>query len=470
MKFIFPFVITMVIILVSASCSQAKQAPNIVVILADDLGYGDLGCYGCPDIQTPNIDELALGGVKFTNFYSNAPECTPTRAAFLTGRYQQRVGGLDCAIGAGNVGRYDEAMWLSDRTELGLPVDESTLINSLKEAGYATALLGKWHLGYEKKFRPDRHGFDYSFCLLGGLGDYFYHTELVDPGQEDFTPYHTLAENGKEVFHDGEYLTELITEKAIDWLDNLDREKSFFLYLPYTAPHLPYQGPQDDIGRSLRGDEDAGSRGKYAEMVESLDQEIGRIIKYLESEDLAEKTLIIFFSDNGGTTFANNGIFRADKGTVFEGGIHVPCIIQWHGHVPQNKVSEQTCISFDLTRAILELIGVLPETKLDGYNILNHVIENQEDIPRTLFWRARRGERLQKAVRDGEYKYLIRTDGDLVIDEGLYDLFSDPSEQNNLLLNSPELVDKLRKKVTDWEEDVRAPRLFDWYNQGPSGN
>lgn len=470
MKLTPPILILVAILMVLVSCNRIPTRPNIVILLADDLGYSDLGCYGSPDIQTPHIDKLAENGVKFSQFYSNAPECTPTRTAFLTGKYQQRMGGLECAIGAGNVGRYDEAIWLSQRKELGLPADQSTLLHSLKKAGYATALAGKWHLGYEKKFRPDKHGFDYSFGLLGGLGDYFYHVEQVEHKLEDFTSRHTLAENGKEVFYDGEYFTSLITRKAIDWLDRRDRKQPFFLYMPYSAPHLPYQGPGDDLGRPVSKAEDIGTRNTFAEMVESMDEGIGRIIGYLEREKLLEETLIIFFSDNGGTYPATNGIFRGSKGTVYEGGIRVPCIVHWPGYVPANSVSEQTSISFDLTRSILEVVGAENLKQLDGYDILNHVIENRKDVPRSLFWRARRGEHIQVALREGNNKYLIRKDNGVVLDEGLFDLAADPAEQINLLTTYPELANELKQKVSEWDSELKASRLQEWYHQNPARN
>jgi len=174
-------------LLIFFGCSQQK--PNIIIFLADDLGYGDLGSYGCTDIRTPNIDKLAAQGVSFTNFYANGPECTPTRTALLSGYYQQRVGGLECAIGAGNVGRYDEARWLSEQHEHGLPPEYANLPFSLKKAGYATAIFGKWHLGYEEKFRPNNNGFDYSFGPIGYGGDYFYHVEQ-DPIQQCIYNFH----------------------------------------------------------------------------------------------------------------------------------------------------------------------------------------------------------------------------------------------------------------------------------------
>ncbi len=448
------------IIIACMSCGQ--KPPNIVLIVADDMGYGDLGCTGVKDIKTPAIDQLANEGVLLTNFYANGPECTPTRTALLTGRYQQRVGGLECAIGAGNIGRYDEAMWLWDKKELGLPVEESTLLRSLKKAGYKTAMLGKWHLGYEKKFRPDQHGFDYSFGNLGYGGDYFYHVEQEDIDLDDFTGAHNLAENGKEVFYDGRYMTDLITEKAIAWLAQLDKKDPFFLYLPYTSAHTPLQGPGDNKGRAVTGDEWLlRSRDKYIEMVESLDGGIGDILEYLSDNKLDKNSVVMFFSDNGGAVVVtSNGIYSGHKGQVYEGGIHVPCIIRWPGKIAPNTTSEQSSISFDLTRSIINLSGINNnDLKLDGYDIVNHLATNKEDFLRTLYWRKKRGSEIDKAVNDGEFKYLVVLKNDSITDEKLFRLKDDPSESIDLLAIYPDKADELKEKLMRWEQDVEAPRL-----------
>src|SRR3954452_16842812 len=235
----FPTAVAAAILLGLGFCSPVSAGPgappNVVLILADDLGYGDLGCYGCPDVRTPNLDRLAPPGVRFTSFYSNGQECTPTRAALLSGRYQHRVGGLECAIGIGNVGRYDDADRLARGHDLGLPADRSELARLLKAAGYTTAITGKWHLGYEPKFLPPNHGFDESFGPLGGGVDYFYHTE---PGGGPM-----LYQDGRPVRRDG-YMTDLITAEA-EGVIRCPHDRPFFLYVPYTAPHSPFQGPLD---------------------------------------------------------------------------------------------------------------------------------------------------------------------------------------------------------------------------------
>lgn len=454
--------IPVILLIISTCISCVQQHPNIVLIVADDMGYGDLGCTGVRDIKTPEIDRLASEGALLTNFYANAPECTPTRTALLTGRYQQRVGGLECAIGAGNIGRYDEAMWLWNKKELGLPPEESTLIRSLKKAGYKTAMLGKWHLGYEKKFRPDQHGFDYSFGNLGYGGDYFYHVEQDDIDLDDFTGAHNLAENGKEVFYDGRYMTDLITEKALVWLEQLDKGTPFFLYLPYTSAHTPLQGPEDNHGRPVTGDEWLfKSREKYIELVEYLDSDVGEILDYLSENKLDKNTIVIFFSDNGGDSkSASNGIFSGHKGQVYEGGIHVPCIIRWPGKIAPNSTSEQLSISFDLTRSLINLGGInTVDLQLDGYDIVDHLTGRKENFERTLFWRKKRGPGVDKAINDGEFKYLVVLKNDSITDEKLFRLKDDPSELNDLLAAYPEKANELKEKLMKWEQEVEAPRL-----------
>src|SRR5262245_37346038 len=333
--------------LASIGSNGSAAQPNIVFLLADDLGYGDLGCYGCPDIRTPNLDALARQGVRLTSFYSNGPECTPTRTALMTGRYQQRVGGLECAIGVGNVGRYDDAIRLANQHDLGLPAERNVLVRSLKAAGYATAICGKWHLGYEPKFLPLQHGFDYAFGPLGGAVDYFHHNE---PGGEAM-----LYLNDKPVERPG-YMTDLIAEEACGFLRRA--KQPFFLYVPFNAPHSPFQGPNDGGQPPLTSDNQIrGSRPKYVEMVERLDMCVGQVLKALDEMGAATTTLVIFASDNGGPNFSRNDPLSGRKGTTYEGGIRVPCILRWPDALPAGKESSQVGITMDLTASILNLAG-----------------------------------------------------------------------------------------------------------------
>jgi arylsulfatase A-like enzyme len=441
----------------TATSSTARSAekneprrPNIVLIIADDLGYGDLGCYGCEDIRTPVVDKLALQGVRFTNYYANGPECTPTRAALMTGCYQQRVGGLECAIGIANVGRYDDAIRLREKKELGLPVEETSIACMLKDVGYATGLCGKWHLGYEPKFSALKHGFDHFFGPLGGTADYFHHTEPQgDP---------MLYLDDKPVQREG-YLTDLITDEAAGFIRK-HRDTPFFLDVSYTAPHSPYQRPGDKKDKPVpQAEWDVGTREDYAAMTEHMDKGIGEILAALDGTGIAGNTVVIFISDNGGTDKARNAPFSGGKGGLFEGGIRVPCIVRWPGILPRGMVSSHLAITMDLTASITRVAGISPplERPFDGIDILREIERGEPPRKRTLFWRARRGERTWRAVRDGSLKYIRRKDGDK-FDQFLFDLDRDPQEKTNLLAKRKADAEKLRRLLAEWEAEVRPRR------------
>jgi len=429
---------------------SAPRRPNIVFILADDLGYGDVACYGCKDIRTSVIDKLAGQGVRFTNFYANGPECTPTRTAFMTGRYQQRVGGLECAIGIGNVGRYDDAIRLRAKHQLGLPVSEISIARMLKEAGYTNGGFGKWHLGYEPQFSPLKHGFDYFFGPLGGTVEYFHHCE------PDGT--HMLYLNDKPEHRKG-YLTDLITEESVAFIKR-NRNRPFFLYVPYTAPHAPYQGPDDYTPTPVAAkDWNKGTRTTYVKMVERLDEGIGAILETLESAGVADNTLVVFASDNGAPKMGSNLPFSGYKSQLFEGGIRMPCIIRWPGVLPENKTADHMSIMMDLTVSFVRVAGAAPPPgrKFDGIDIIREIELGRPPRKRTLFWRAKRAERTWRAVRDGRMKYLSLTDGDK-FQEYVFDLESDPREKNNLLAQAPDETARLKKLLAEWEKEVKAPR------------
>ncbi len=425
--------------------------PNIVLIIADDLGYGDLGCYGCTDTRTPVLDRLAAEGVRFTNFYANAPECSPTRTALMTGRYQQRVGGMECAIGTGNVGRYDDAIRLANHHDLGLPVEQNVLISGLKRAGYTAVGFGKWHLGYEPKFGPLHHGFDYFFGPLGGGVDYYYHCEWDGAAM--------LYENERPVRREG-YMTDLITDAAVKFLGSRRDSKPFFLYLPYTVPHTPLQLP-DRKPPAPRTQENwnRGTRETYAAMVQRFDQCVGKVLQALDRGGVAGNTLVIFQSDNGGTKTARNAPFSGFKGGLFEGGIREPCFVRWPGVIEPGITSHQTSITLDFTVSILRAAGVTPPDNLppDGIDILELIEEGRPPLPRTLYWRQRRGELTWRAVRHGRLKYLARQDGDQ-LEEHLFDLERDPAEKQNLLDTHGHDLGRLKKLLADWEQDVRPSR------------
>lgn len=433
----------------AAAGSQAWAAtrrPNIVLMVGDDLGWGDLSSYGCPDIRTPNIDSIGRAGVRFTRSYANAPECSPTRSALLTGRYQQRVGGLECAIGAGGRGRYDDADWLAARGELGLPVSEIALPRILKNAGYSTGCFGKWHLGYGPGFSPNRHGFDEYFGILGGNADYFTHRE------DDGAP--GLYHNEKPVEQPG-YITDLIASAAIGWLKRQGRNP-FFLYLPFTAPHTPIQDPDGMDPKTGTAPVRQGDRSIYAKMVEREDARVGDVLAQLDAMGAAGNTLVIYLSDNGGDANGRNAPFRGRKGTVWEGGIRVPWLMRWPGVFAAGTLIDQVSITTDVLPTILAATGTAPpaDRTFDGIDLLPALQGRRAAIPRTLFWRAKRGIHVHKAVRDGDLK--------LVIDDGreeLHDLSVDELEQKNLLPDAEKAAARLRDRLAQWERDVMAPRL-----------
>lgn len=432
----------------------AQERPNVIFILADDMGYGDLACYGRDDISTPNLDQLARDGVRFTQHYANGPECTPTRTAFLTGRYQQWVGGLECAIGTGNVGRYDDAIRLRETNDLGLPTSQPTIARMLKDVGYRTAITGKWHLGYEPKFAPHLHGFDHTFYCIGGGMDYFHYLDTVAG--------YNLFRDGKPIHGDG-YFTDMATDEAIDFIDK-QRDAPFFLYLPYTCPHSPFQGPDDRLTDPLPLDSPLWSQGRappevYVAMIERMDQQIGRVLSKIEELRLRERTVVIFASDNGGTRSARNEPLSGIKGSTLEGGIRVPAIIRWPGVVPAGMESDQPCITFDFTASIARVAGIPAEQRrsFEGIDIVAHASERKPNTERTLYWRKPRGNRIWKAVRQGAMKFVAEQRGESQ-KEYLFNIESDIAEQHDLKAEQPEVHRQLRALYERWEENTRRNR------------
>jgi arylsulfatase A len=443
-------ILSFVPLLCASLLAQDRRQPNVVLLLADDMGYGDLGCYGCPDIKTPHIDSLAKQGVRLTSFYSNGPECTPTRTGLMTGRYQQRVGGLECAIGLAGVGRYDDAIRLAEKHELGLPPEQSVLAKSLKDAGYGTAICGKWHLGYEQKFLPLKHGFDYAFGPLGGGIDYFRHHE---PGGE-----HMLYQNDQPVHREG-YMTDLIAQEACEFVRR-SKDNPFFLYVPFNAPHSPFQGPDNTPVEPLTADNfNRGTRATYIKMVERLDDRIGTILKTLEETGAAANTLVIFSSDNGGPANSRNEPFSGRKGSTYEGGIRVPCLLRWPGKLAAGSESSQVGITMDLTKSIVNLAGAKSHADypLDGIDIVAHLLERKSEMPRSLLWRQRRGQVTWRGVRDGDLKLVSKQDGN-AREQWLFDLSIDAAEKTDLTNSRPADARRLHELLARWEEQVKPTR------------
>ena len=442
-------VLSWILLAASLHSVHAAERPNIVFILADDMGYGDLGCYGHPVAKTPHLDRLAEQGVRFTQHYSNGTECSPTRTALLTGRYQQRAGGLECAIGTGNVGRYDDAIRLAEQRELGLPAEQTVIPGELKKAGYVCGVIGKWHLGYEPHFNPMQHRWDDFFGYTGGNVHYFNHRETSD--------LHVLFRGRLPVYREG-YMTHLITDESIGFIEQ-HKNEPFFLYVSHECPHFPFQGP-DDQEKLVNADNwmerDAET---YVAMLEDLDAEVGRLLTALDKTGIAGDTVVVFVSDNGGYRgAANMGPLSGSKSTTLEGGIRVPLIIRWPGRFEPNTVSRQVSTTFDLTASILELTQAdVPANRLDGIDIIDHVSQGRQDFSRTLFWRGRRGERTWSAVRDGDLKYVRKTEGDQT-EEWLFDLSADIGEKTDLLSLQPTQARRLKNLLARWETEVKAVR------------
>jgi arylsulfatase A-like enzyme len=411
------------------AAGSAPSRPNVIVIMTDDMGYADLGCYGSRDIKTPHLDRLAAQGVRLTSFYSAGPVCTPTRAALMTGRWQQRVG-LEWAIPPG-------------MKDPGLPVSETTLPRYLKDAGYATAMFGKWHLGYKPEFGPNAHGFDEYFGLLSGNVDHYSHREINDEAD--------WYENTNPVEVQG-YSTDLITGRAVAFLRRKrDRGQPFFLYVAYNAVHWPFQPPgkPDDVRK--RDTWFAGTRKDYAAMTEAIDAGVGKLLTALEERGDAGKTLVIFTNDNGGERLSDMGPLFHHKATLWEGGIRVPCLVRYPGVLPAGKVSDQPAITMDLAATVLSACGVSPpaDRKLDGVDLVPLLNGKSSPATRTFFWRIERTGRSQRAVRHGDLK-LVRDSGY----DQLFDLSADIGERHDLSYQNPEKAEELRRLLTAWEAEM----------------
>ena len=419
-----------VLTLFALDAHAESSRTNVVFIMADDLGYGDLGCYGVRDIRTPHLDRLAREGVRLTNYYSAGAVCTPTRVAFLTGRYQQRAGMEWANYPIGTP---------------GLPTSETSLAQMFKSNGYTTAIFGKWHVGGTAEFGPNAHGFDKFFGFLGPNIDFFTHWEVVPHfGTAD------LFEDTDPVEREG-YMTDLITERSVSFIEQQDI-RPFFLYVSYNAPHWPFQ-PPDRRWEATPHNRFEGTREDYVGMVESMDDGVGRILKVLADRGLAGNTLVIFASDNGGERLSRNAPFFHHKATLWEGGIRVPCLFRWPGHLPIGKTSAQTVITMDLTASILAATQTAaPEGRsLDGMDVLP-ILKGDEPLEeRTLFWRIKEQGVVQKAVRKGRWKYVF--DGIEQL-EMLFDLESDPGERHTLSYVHPDIVRELGQSLEAWEQDV----------------
>lgn len=431
---------------ICATGGSNAARPNILVILADDLGYGDTGFQGCKDIPTPNLDALAREGVRFTSGYVTGPYCSPSRAGLMVGKCQQRFSF------EGN----PQPITVKDRKELGLDVEEKTIADRLKVLGYATGIVGKWHLGEEERFHPLNRGFDEFFGFLGGAHSYFKETDEV---------YGPLLRNREPGKADG-YLTDVFAHEAIAFIER-HKDRPFLLYLAFNAVHAPAEALEADMAR-VSGIKNLFRR-TYAAMTMKMDQAIGNVLAALRKARLDERTLIFFLSDNGGPVKdgpghigASNAPLRGEKMQLLEGGIRVPFLIRWSGVLLAGKVDDRPIIQLDILPTALAAAGVEvdPAWKLDGVNLLPYLTGHNDALPhRALYWRSTP----QAAIRSGPWKLVKwRMPGkeakktSLTAPE-LYNLDDDISETKNLAAAYPEKVRELAALWDEWNKSTRVP-------------
>ena len=424
------------------------QTPNIVLIVVDDLGYGDLSCYGSEIHQTPHIDALATGGMKFTDFHTNGPVCSPTRAALMTGQYQQRSG-IESAIG-----------FVKDE---GVSLEKVTIAEVLRKQGYTSGIVGKWHLGWVGTYGPNDQGFDISYCSNNSPD---YHSHVSRNGKVDWYKDHKLYEETG-------YLTDLVTKHSRTFIEK-NQEQPFFLFVSHPAIHFPFQGPDDPPfrteGKLWHGNERITGQVQpdskygplppeeykraYKDMLESVDSSVGAIVEKLDALGLRENTLIVVTSDNGAYSWVgSNGIYRGQKGDLFEGGHRVPGIFNWPGKIPKGSVSEEITTTMDLAPTFASLAGASDSgmQAFDGMDIGPVLFDRASLPPRTIFWRFNNSytESHARAVREGNWKF--------VLEEGqryLFDLSEDPGESNNLASEYQERVDAMNAAYLGWEAEV----------------
>ncbi|PSL07160.1 sulfatase-like hydrolase/transferase [Cecembia rubra] len=417
-----------------------SSKPNFIVILADDLGYADLSLNGSKQIQTPNIDAIAKGGVNFTQAYVSAPVCSPSRAGLLTGKNQVSFG-------------YDNNLAFNqkgfDPEYAGLPIEQKTIADRLKEAGYVSGIIGKWHLGSNPQFHPINRGFDEFWGYLAG-GHHYFKSEKEGLGY--LAPLESNYKTPQEIT----YLTDDKGDECINFIKR-HKERPFFLYASFNAPHAPMHATEEDLALfSHISDKD---RRIYLAMVHRLDINVGRIVQTLKDEGLMENTMIVFLSDNGGPVdqnHSNNAPFNGQKGILLEGGIRVPMMIQWDGTLPQGVTYTPAVSALDLMPTILESVGikVAEQDSLDGVNLIPFLNGEKQGNPhQTLKWKFT----VSAGILEENWK-LIRIPDRLPL---LFDISKDISEQHNLVLQYPEVAERLLRKLGDWDLALPHPLFLE---------
>lgn len=419
--------------LAAGALAADQPAPNVIFIMVDDMGYADLGVTGGRHNNTPHIDQLAAEGVLLTEGYANSAVCSPTRAALMTGNYQYRYEiGLHEPIGP----------WAPDA---GLPADQPTLPQLFVERGYHTSLIGKWHLGNPPEQSPLKHGYQHFFGIIQGGADYFRHrVELAKD-----SPIDGLFEGEQKVDRPG-YLTTLFTDEAVRVIEQTS-DQPFFISLHYTAPHWPWEGPEDEAVAAALTEIfhwDGGSLATYAAMMRAADDGVGKIMATLKATGQDQNTLVVFTSDNGAERFSDTWPYVGYKGELLEGGIRAPIIMRWPARLPTGKQLPQIMLSMDFLPTLLAATGQpVDDTQFDGMNLLPVLLGEQEPAERTVYWRFRAHD--QAAVRQGEWKYL-RIGGK----EHLFNLSVDARERAQLERQHPEKFAELRALWERWNSEM----------------
>ncbi len=423
----------------SQRASAQASKPNIVYMMADDLGYADVSCYGRREYKTTNIDRIAAEGTRFLQGYANSAVCSATRTALITGRYQYRLPvGLAEPLGTGV-------------TNVGLPPEHPTLPSILREAGYGTTLLGKWHLGNLPNYSPLKSGYDHFWGFHNGVLDYFRHkSNLAADAPADLW-------DGDAMVEEAGYFTTLLGNHAVDVIRGYAAaQQPFLLSLHFNAPHWPWEGPMDQAeSQRIRNlfDYDGGSMNTYKEMVMEMDRSVGRVLDALETAGIAGNTIVIFTSDNGGERFADTWPFTGKKTELLEGGLRIPAIIRWPGHIPAGTTTEQVGISMDWMPTLLAAAGTAPhpDYPADGLNLLPQLTQGAAPVSRTLFWRY--NEKSQRAVRSGDMKWLKIRENTF-----LFNVVEDPLERANLKNRQPEVYSRLVQDFENWNTQMLPER------------
>lgn len=410
-----------------------KRKPNIVLILSDDHGYGSVGCQGLRFIPTPNMDSIAKAGVRFTNGYVTCPVCSPTRAGLMTGRYQQRFGHED------NPGPIPAAA-----PNFGLPESEKTLADYLKEQGYATGVVGKWHLGHRPACHPNKRGFDEFYGFLHGAHSY------TDPGIGGLDP---IQRNGKPV-DEKEYLTDAFAREAVSFIER-HKAEPFFLYLPFNAVHSPLEAPER-YAKSFEGVTGPKAR-KWAGQLKAMDDAVGRVLGALRKSGVEEETLVFFLGDNGGYPLGNldlNAPLSGRKGDTYEGGVRVPFMMQWKGHLPAGTVYGKTVSSLDVLPTAVVAAGGKPAANVEGVDLLPFVEQKRTGTPHeALYWRFVE----RSGARVGDWKLVRMGDGS----DRLFDLSKDIGEKNDLAKTRPDKLKELQEAYRKWDAGNKPPAWRD---------